>query len=107
MQVGTYNVNGHKPPMGLQLAPWLSGAADADIVIVAFQEIVPLNANNVFNGEPGTYEGHVCLFQQCVQPFVYGNVKPVCSVMRTLVCQCGRPAGNRCQQPISLDAERL
>ena len=49
-QVGSYNVNGRKPPAGLQLAPWLAGAARADVVIVTFQEIVPLNANNVFNG---------------------------------------------------------
>jgi hypothetical protein len=50
MQVGTYNVNGRKPPVGLNLAPWLAAAPEADVVIVGFQEIVPLNASNVMNG---------------------------------------------------------
>lgn len=51
LQAATYNVNGRKPPPGLDLAPWLGGAAEADIVVVGFQEIEPLNASNVMNGE--------------------------------------------------------
>ena len=52
MQVGTYNVNGRRPPQGLSLRPWLDAQhADADIVAVGFQEIVPLSAGNVVMGE--------------------------------------------------------
>lgn len=50
VQAATYNVNGHKPPPGLDLAAWLDGAREADVVVVGFQEIVPLNASNVMNG---------------------------------------------------------
>ncbi len=77
VQAGTYNVAGKKPPMGLRLSEWLdqwkdswpkaeggaagSGAAAAaaaaaaaggpDIVVVGFQEVVPLSAGNVIAGE--------------------------------------------------------
>ena len=49
-QAATYNVNGRKPAAGLDLQPWLADGADADIVAVAFQEIVPLSAGNVMTG---------------------------------------------------------
>lgn len=48
--MGTYNVNGRKPPLGLDLKPWLAAAPEADVVVAGFQEIVPLNASNVMNG---------------------------------------------------------
>ncbi len=48
--MGTYNVNGRVPPPGLDLSPWLNVASEPDIVAVAFQEIVPLNASNVVMG---------------------------------------------------------
>ena len=49
--MGTYNVNGRRPPQGLSLRPWLDAQqADADIVAVGFQEIVPLSAGNVVMG---------------------------------------------------------
>jgi hypothetical protein len=51
LQVGTYNVNGRKPPLGLDLKPWLAAAPESDVVVAGFQEIVPLNASNVMNGE--------------------------------------------------------
>ena len=51
MQAGTYNVNGRMPPAGLDLRPWLdASASQPDIVAVGFQEIVPLNAQNVVMG---------------------------------------------------------
>lgn len=51
MQAGTYNVNGRMPPAGLDLRPWLDvSASQPDIVAVGFQEIVPLNAQNVVMG---------------------------------------------------------
>ena len=51
MQVGSYNVNGRMPDSNLDLKPWIDAAGiGADIVAVAFQEIVPLNAQNVVIG---------------------------------------------------------
>ncbi len=53
LQVGTYNVNGRRPPADLDLRPWLDMSNHpADIVAVGFQEVVPLNAGNVVMGEP-------------------------------------------------------
>ncbi|KAL0027397.1 hypothetical protein WJX79_008379 [Trebouxia sp. C0005] len=49
--VGTYNVNGRRPPADLDLRPWLDMSSHtADIVAVGFQEVVPLNAGNVVMG---------------------------------------------------------
>ena len=49
--MGTYNVNGRRPPADLDLRPWLDMANhQADIVAVGFQEVVPLNAGNVVMG---------------------------------------------------------
>lgn len=51
MQVGTYNVNGRRPPADLDLRPWLDMSNHtADIVAVGFQEVVPLSAGNVVMG---------------------------------------------------------
>ncbi|DBA87288.1 hypothetical protein WJX77_005794 [Trebouxia sp. C0004] len=51
MLVGTYNVNGRRPPADLDLRPWLDiSNHTADIVAVGFQEVVPLNAGNVVMG---------------------------------------------------------
>lgn len=52
LQTGTYNVNGRMPVNNMDLKPWLGGAVNnVDIIAVAFQEIVPLNAQNVVIGE--------------------------------------------------------
>ncbi|KAL3153090.1 Heat shock 70 kDa protein A [Trebouxia sp. C0009 RCD-2024] len=49
--VGTFNVNGRRPPADLDLRPWLDMANhQADIVAVGLQEVVPLNAGNVMMG---------------------------------------------------------
>ncbi|KAF8068242.1 Ocrl [Scenedesmus sp. PABB004] len=61
---GTYNVAGKRPPPGLRLHEWLDqwracwpgaaprggGACGPDIVVVGFQEVVPLSAGNVIAG---------------------------------------------------------
>lgn len=52
MQAGTYNVNGRLPPASLDLRPWIDITThQPDIVALAFEEIVPLNAQNVVMGE--------------------------------------------------------
>uniref|UniRef100_A0ACD5TUK0 Uncharacterized protein n=1 Tax=Avena sativa TaxID=4498 RepID=A0ACD5TUK0_AVESA len=49
--VATWNVGGRSPPSGMGLEDWLHAAPPADIYILGFQEIVPLNAGNVLGTE--------------------------------------------------------
>ncbi|XP_049387419.1 type I inositol polyphosphate 5-phosphatase 8-like [Solanum stenotomum] len=51
MFVGTWNVGGKSPQEELNLADWLNSSAPADIYVLGFQEIVPLNAGNVLGPE--------------------------------------------------------
>ncbi|PPD73685.1 hypothetical protein GOBAR_DD29374 [Gossypium barbadense] len=51
MFVGTWNVGGKSPHEGLNIRDWLSSPAPADIYVLGFQEIVPLNAGNVLGAE--------------------------------------------------------
>uniref|UniRef100_A0A5B7B714 Putative type I inositol polyphosphate 5-phosphatase 8 n=1 Tax=Davidia involucrata TaxID=16924 RepID=A0A5B7B714_DAVIN len=51
MFVGTWNVGGKSPHQGLNLRDWLRTPAPADIYVLGFQEIVPLNAGNVLGAE--------------------------------------------------------
>ncbi|KAI3849344.1 hypothetical protein MKX03_001925 [Papaver bracteatum] len=49
--VGTWNVGGKYPHEGLNLKDWLLNPVPADIYVLGFQEIVPLNAGNVLGAE--------------------------------------------------------
>ncbi|CAK9180698.1 unnamed protein product [Ilex paraguariensis] len=49
--VGTWNVGGKSPHWGLNLTDWLGTPSPADIYVLGFQEIVPLNAGNVLGAE--------------------------------------------------------
>ncbi|CAL9037188.1 unnamed protein product [Musa banksii] len=51
--VGTWNVGGRPPHGGLNLRDWLMNtpSSPADIYVLGFQEIVPLNAGNVLGPE--------------------------------------------------------
>lgn len=51
MFVGTWNVGGKSPQDGLNLKDWLNLPTPADIYVIGFQEIVPLNAGNVLGAE--------------------------------------------------------
>ncbi|XWS59771.1 hypothetical protein CRYUN_Cryun08bG0150200 [Craigia yunnanensis] len=51
MFVGTWNVGGKSPHEGLNLRDWLRLPTPADIYVLGFQEIVPLNAGNVLGAE--------------------------------------------------------
>ncbi|CAI9779002.1 unnamed protein product [Fraxinus pennsylvanica] len=51
MFVGTWNVGGKIPHVGLNLREWLKSPLPADIYVLGFQEIVPLNAGNVLGPE--------------------------------------------------------
>ncbi|KAI5655859.1 hypothetical protein M9H77_33046 [Catharanthus roseus] len=49
--VGTWNVAGRLPDEDLEIDDWLSMQEPADIYILGFQEVVPLNAGNVLGAE--------------------------------------------------------
>jgi len=49
--VGTWNVGGRFPPSDLDIEEWLDMEDPADIYVIGFQEIVPLNAGNIFGAE--------------------------------------------------------
>lgn len=51
--IGTYNAAGIEPPEGLDIAEWLgtTGGEQADMYVLGFQEVVPLNTGNVFGAE--------------------------------------------------------
>lgn len=49
--VTTWNVAGRSPPRNLNLEDWLHTSPPADIYVLGFQEIVPLNAGNILGAE--------------------------------------------------------
>ena len=53
VQIATFNVNGRPPPPQVDLSQWLRADAEADVLAVGFQEIVPLSAGNVVMGASG------------------------------------------------------
>ncbi|CAK0784059.1 hypothetical protein CVIRNUC_007262 [Coccomyxa viridis] len=48
--IATFNVNGRPPPPQLDLTQWLRADAEANVLAVGFQEVVPLSAGNVVMG---------------------------------------------------------
>ncbi|XP_024030888.1 type IV inositol polyphosphate 5-phosphatase 3 isoform X2 [Morus notabilis] len=51
--VGTWNVGGKLPPDDLDIDDWLDTNEPADVYVLGLQEIVPLNAGNIFGAEDG------------------------------------------------------
>ncbi|CAH9080021.1 unnamed protein product [Cuscuta epithymum] len=49
--IGTWNVAGRLPGEDLEIDEWLCMKAPADIYVLGFQEVVPLNAGNVLGAE--------------------------------------------------------
>ncbi|XP_058778446.1 type IV inositol polyphosphate 5-phosphatase 7-like [Vicia villosa] len=49
--VATWNVAGRSPPSNLSINDWLQASPPADIYVLGFQEIVPLNAGNILGAE--------------------------------------------------------
>ncbi|KAG1346308.1 type IV inositol polyphosphate 5-phosphatase 3 [Cocos nucifera] len=49
--VGTWNIAGKLPPSDLDIGGWLDTEEPADIYVLGLQEIVPLNAGNIFGAE--------------------------------------------------------
>ncbi|XP_071711241.1 type IV inositol polyphosphate 5-phosphatase 3-like [Rutidosis leptorrhynchoides] len=51
VSVSTWNVGGKLPPKGLNIDELLDIDNPADIYVIGFQEIIPLNAGNIFGAE--------------------------------------------------------
>lgn len=51
MTIGTWNVAGRTPSGDLEIEDWICMKETADIYILGFQEVVPLNAGNVLGAE--------------------------------------------------------
>ncbi|XP_021902424.1 type IV inositol polyphosphate 5-phosphatase 3 isoform X2 [Carica papaya] len=51
IRVGTWNVGGRAPPDDLDIDDWIDVNEPADIYVLGLQEIVPLNAGNIFGAE--------------------------------------------------------
>ncbi|KAL7596774.1 hypothetical protein Lser_V15G30898 [Lactuca serriola] len=51
VSVNTWNVGGELPPEDLNIKNWLDTEYPADIYVIGFQEIIPLNAGNIFGSE--------------------------------------------------------
>ncbi|XP_022990276.1 type IV inositol polyphosphate 5-phosphatase 3 isoform X1 [Cucurbita maxima] len=49
--VATWNVGGKLPPEDLDIDGWIDTSEPADIYVLGLQEIVPLNAGNIFGAE--------------------------------------------------------
>ncbi|XWS24904.1 hypothetical protein CRYUN_Cryun27aG0025000 [Craigia yunnanensis] len=49
--VGTWNVGGKVPPDDLCIDDWIDTNEPADIYVLGLQEIIPLNAGNIFGAE--------------------------------------------------------
>ncbi|KAM7518654.1 hypothetical protein LguiB_017616 [Lonicera macranthoides] len=51
ISVSTWNVGGIPPPDDLDIDDWLDIGEPSDIYVIGFQEIIPLNAGNIFGAE--------------------------------------------------------
>jgi hypothetical protein len=54
--IGTYNAAGKSPPESLDITEWLglgTSGEQADMYVLGFQEVVPLNAGTMFGAEDG------------------------------------------------------
>ncbi|KAM0018468.1 putative inositol-polyphosphate 5-phosphatase [Helianthus debilis subsp. tardiflorus] len=51
VSANTWNVGGELPPEDLDIRDWLDMDCPADIYVIGFQEIIPLNAGNIFGSE--------------------------------------------------------
>ncbi|GAB4833752.1 hypothetical protein Ancab_032001 [Ancistrocladus abbreviatus] len=74
MFVGTWNVGGKPPNEDLNLRDWLTTPAPADIYVLGFQEIVPLNAGNILGAEDnGPAAKWLALIRKALNPDLCQN----------------------------------
>ncbi|KAI7730851.1 hypothetical protein M8C21_002072 [Ambrosia artemisiifolia] len=51
VSVNTWNVGGKLPPEDLDIEDWIDVDNPADVYVIGFQEMIPLNAGNIFGRE--------------------------------------------------------
>ncbi|CAM0954302.1 unnamed protein product, partial [Alopecurus aequalis] len=83
--VGTWNVGGRVPPHDLDIQEWLTMEEPADIYVFGFQEIVPLNAGNIFGAED---ENPVALWENIIRK----TLNKKCAHKSMHKCQSGPPS---------------
>ncbi|XP_057786080.1 type I inositol polyphosphate 5-phosphatase 5-like [Salvia miltiorrhiza] len=108
--VGTWNVGGNTPDHGMNLEDFLQVEGSADLYVVGFQEIVPLNAGNVLvieDNEPASkwlalishaLNKSKCskmLEKQCVKA-MSKNVRGECEAFKGCNCRRSRVGGDEC-----------
>ncbi|KAJ4789987.1 Type I inositol polyphosphate 5-phosphatase 1 [Rhynchospora pubera] len=77
--VATWNVGGKSPPDYLSVEDWLLSSAPADIYVLGFQEIVPLNAGNVLGTEDsGPAKKWVALIRRTLNKLPGSNSQTSC-----------------------------
>ena len=64
---GTWNTNGKPPPASLDISAWLDVASSPDLVVVGFQEIVPLTPGKVLMQEDAQATGEwEAIIERCL-----------------------------------------
>ncbi|KAJ1263813.1 hypothetical protein BS78_09G215400 [Paspalum vaginatum] len=88
MCVGTWNVGGRFPPNDLGIEEWLDVEEPADIYVIGFQEIVPLNAGNIFGAEDNR---PVAVWEHIIRETLNKN----CSDISSFKCHSDPPSTSR------------
>ncbi|EPS73279.1 hypothetical protein M569_01477 [Genlisea aurea] len=84
--VGTWNVGGNSPHDGVDFNDWLKPQTPADIYVLGFQEVVPLNVGNVLGPEDS---GPAIRWLSLIRKALNGNQdeeKPLYSKPRVVTC---------------------
>ncbi|KAL3642003.1 Type IV inositol polyphosphate 5-phosphatase 7 [Castilleja foliolosa] len=77
--VSTWNVGGKSPHSNMNLDDWLHSAPPADIYVLGFQEIVPLNAGNILGAEDnGPAKKWLSLIKQTLNNATGANMSSGC-----------------------------
>ncbi|KAL8486439.1 hypothetical protein ACS0TY_023215 [Phlomoides rotata] len=77
--VSTWNVGGKSPQRNMNLEDWLHSAPPADVYVLGFQEIVPLNAGNILvNEDNGPAKKWIALIKRTLNNAPGSSVGTVC-----------------------------
>ncbi|XP_015693263.1 type I inositol polyphosphate 5-phosphatase 1-like isoform X1 [Oryza brachyantha] len=86
--VGTWNVGGKFPPSDLNIQEWLNKEEQADIYVFGFQEVVPLNAGNIFGAEDNR---PIAVWEQIIRE----NLDKICPNKPQYKCHSDPPSPSR------------
>ncbi|CAA7397219.1 unnamed protein product [Spirodela intermedia] len=88
--VGTWNVGGKLPPDDIDINEWLNKEDPADVYVLGFQEVVPLNAGNIFGIED---DRSIPIWESAIRQTL--NSTP--SVVEKVKCYSDPPSPSRFQ----------